>query len=140
MSTVYKINRLCNINTDNPTPCKYSMEVAINIVPVRKNKKFENFVLGVDDWQQCYEDYGAFNSLFEDEVVKFVESIEINTDLPEKFEKYYNGCVFAVKINVKNEEPIYAWVHNDHNGYYFHTVYYTNGTLKVDYWNSSESI
>ena len=116
------------------------MEVAINIVPVRKNKKFENFVLGVDDCQQCYEDYGAFNSLGEDEVVKFVESIEINSDLPEKLEKYYPGGVFAVKINIKNEEPIYAWVHNDHNGYYFHTVYYTNGTLKVDCWNNSESI
>lgn len=86
MDTVYKINRLCKINTNNPTPCKYSMEVAINIIPVRKNKKFENFVLGVDDCQQCYEDYGAFNSLGEDEVVKFVESIEINSDLPEKLE------------------------------------------------------
>ena len=43
MRTVYEINQLCKMNTSNPTPCKYNMEVAINIVPVRKNKKFENF-------------------------------------------------------------------------------------------------
>lgn len=78
MSTVYKINRLCKINTDNPTPCKYSMDVAVNIVPVRKNKKFENFVLGIDGYRQCYEDFDSCNTLEEDEVIKFVESIEVD--------------------------------------------------------------
>lgn len=32
METVYKINRLCKINTDNPTPCKYNMDVAQSIL------------------------------------------------------------------------------------------------------------
>ena len=134
MSTVYKINRLCKINTDNPTPCKYNMDVAINIVPVRKNKKFENFVLGIDGYQQCYEDYDARNTLTEDEVIKFVESIEVDVELPYELRFKYNGEKFAVKINIQGEEPIYAWVYNDHNGYYYHSVYYTGGELKIDYW------
>lgn len=134
MSTVYKINRLCKINTDNPTPCKYNMDVAINITPVRKNKKFENFALGIDGYQQCYEDYDACSTLTEDEVVKFVESIEVNVELPYELRFKYNGEKFAVKINIRDEEPIYAWVYNDHNGYYYHDIYYTNGELKVDCW------
>lgn len=39
MSTIYKINRLCKINTNNPTPCKDDMDVAINIVPVEHIEK-----------------------------------------------------------------------------------------------------
>lgn len=134
MSTVYKVNRLCKINTDNPTPCKYNMDVAINIVPVRKNKKFENFVLGIDGYQQCYEDYDARNTLTEDEVIKFVESIEVDVELPYELRFKYNGEKFAVKINIQGEGPIYAWVYNDHNGYYYHSVYYTGGELKIDCW------
>lgn len=136
MSTVYKINRLCKINTDNPTPCKYSMDVAINIEPVRKNKKFENFVLGMDGYQQCYEDYDARNTLTEDEVIKFVESIEVDADIPDKLYPTYLDCggAFGVKINIRDEEPIYAWVYNKHNGYYYHDIYYTNGELKIDCW------
>lgn len=85
MSTLYKVNRLCKVNTDNPTPCKYSMDIAINIVPVRKNKKFENFVLGINDYQQCYEEFGTGCTLgdnFNEE--KFVESIEVGVDVPEE--------------------------------------------------------
>ena len=134
MSNVYEINRLCKINTDNPTPCKYNMDVAINIVPVRKNKKFENFVLGIDGYQQCYEDYDARNTLTEDEVIKFVESIDVDVELPYELRFKYNGEKFAVKINIQGEEPIYAWVYNDHNGYYYHSVYYTGGELKIDCW------
>lgn len=59
MSTIYKINRLCKINTNNPTPCKDDMDVAINIVPVDKNKEFENFVLGINNVQQCFECFGC---------------------------------------------------------------------------------
>ena len=136
MSIVYEINQLCKINTDNPTPCKYLMDVAINIVPVKKNKKFENFVLGIEDGQQCYEAYGAYNTLEEDEVIKFVESIEVDADIPDKLCPPYMDCggIFGVKINIRDEEPIYAWVYNNHNGYYYHDIYYTNGELKADCW------
>lgn len=151
MNTVYKINRLCNINTNNPTPCKFNMDIAINIVPVKKNKKFENFVLGINNFQQCYECFGCGCTLgYGFNVEKFVESIEIDvvppTGIINSDEEGYDGIfcdeqhVFCVKINIRNEEPIYAWVHNDHNGYYCHSVYYTDDTLKIDCWDSSESI
>lgn len=83
MSTIYKINRLCKINTKNPTPCKYNMD----------------------------SDEEEYDGIFCDE-----------------------QHVFCIKINIGNEEPIYAWVYNKHNGFYCHSVYYTNNTLKVDCW------
>lgn len=46
--TKYVVNTLCILNQENPTPSK-SMDIAINIIPVKKNKKFENFVLGIDN-------------------------------------------------------------------------------------------
>lgn len=134
MSTVYKINRLCKINTKNPTPCKYNMEVAINIVPVRKNKRFENFVLGIDDYPQCCEEFGTDCTLEHLDVEKFVEFIEVGVDVPLEICDKYLDDKFAVKVNIKNEQPIYAWVYNYHNGYYCHNVYYTDNTLKIDCW------
>ena len=132
---MYKINRLCKINTKNPTPCKYNMEVAINIVPVRKNKRFENFVLGINDYQQCYEEFGTGCTLgdnFNEE--KFVESIEVGVAVPEEVCDKYIDDRFAIKVNIKNEPHVYAWVYNYHNGYYCHNVYYTDTTLKIDCW------
>lgn len=48
--TKYIVNTLCILNQENPTPSK-CMDIAINIIPVKKNKKFENFVLGIDNYQ-----------------------------------------------------------------------------------------
>ena len=138
MRTVYEINQLCKMNTSNPTPCKYNMEVAINIVPVRKNKKFENFVLGIDDYPWCCEEFGTDCTLGEHfNTVKFVESIEVGVDVPEEICGKYMWDKFAVKINIRDEEPVYAWVYNYHNGYYCHAVYYTDTTLKIDCWEYS---
>jgi hypothetical protein len=121
--TKYIINQMCILNQENPTPSK-SMDIAINIIPVKKNKKFENFVLGIDNYQQCCEGFGAECTLgewFEEE--KFVESIEFDIDRDDSF---------TVKINIKDESPIYASVYNIHNGYYAHAIYYTDSSLKVD--------
>lgn len=121
--TKYIVNTLCILNQENPTPSK-SMDIAINIIPVKKNEKFENFVLGIDNYQQCCEGFGAKCTLgewFEEE--KFVESIEFDIDRDDSF---------TVKINIKDESPIYASVYNIHNGYYAHAIYYTDSSLKVD--------
>lgn len=91
--TKYIVNTLCILNQENPTPSK-SMDIAINIIPVKKNKKFENFVLGIDSYQQCCEWFGAECTLgewFEEE--KFVESIEFDIDRDDSF---------TVKINIKD--------------------------------------
>jgi hypothetical protein len=121
--TKYIVNTLCILNQENPTPSK-CMDIAINIIPVKKNKKFENFVLGIDNYQQCCEGFGAECTLgewFEEE--KFVESIEFDIDRDDSF---------TVKINIKDESPIYASVYNIHNGYYAHAIYYTDSSLKID--------
>lgn len=142
MSTVYKINRLCKINTSNPTPCKDNMDIAINIIPVKKNKKFENFVLGINNFQQCYECFGCGCTLgYDFNVEKFVESIEVDVvppadviDFDEEDDAIFGNKknVFCIKINIRNESPIYAWVYNEHMGFYYHDIYYTNGELRVD--------
>lgn len=138
METIYKINRMCKIDTDNPTPCKDDMDVAINIVPVDKNKEFENFVLGINNVQQCFECFGCGCTLgYDFNVEKFVESIEVGVDVPKEVCNKYLDDKFAVKINIRGEEPVYAWVYNYHNGYYCHSVYYTDNTLKVDCWEQS---
>lgn len=121
--TKYIVNTLCILNQENPTPSK-CMDIAINIIPVKKNKKFENFVLGIDNYQQCCEWFGTECTLgewFEEE--KFVESIEFDIDRDDSF---------TVKINIKDESPIYASVYNIHNGYYAHAIYYTDSSLKID--------
>ena len=113
MNTLYKINRLCKINTNNPTPCKDDMDVAINIVPVDKNKEFENFVLGINNVQQCFECFGCGCTLgYDFNVEKFVESIEIDVTisfrLVDSDEGEYDGIfcdeqhVFCIKINIRN--------------------------------------
>lgn len=142
MGTVYKINRLCKINTDNPTPCKDNMDIAINIIPVKKNKKFENFVLGINNFQQCYECFGCGCTLgYDFNIEKFVESIEVDVvppadviDFDEEDDVIFcnKKNVFCIKVNIRDESPIYSWVYNEHMGFYYHDIYYTNGALKVD--------
>ena len=81
-------------------------------------------MLGIDNYQQCCEGFGAECTLgerFEEE--KFVESIEFDIDRDDSF---------TVKINIKDESPIYASVYNIHNGYYAHAIYYTDSSLKID--------
>ena len=133
---IYKINRLCILNQETPTPCKERMEVAINIVPVRKNNKFENFLLGIDWFQECYENFGHECTLGEGfNVEKFVESIEVDVDIPDSLcpcNDFDCGGIFGVKINIRDESPVYAWVYNIHNGYYCHAIYYTDDSLRVD--------
>lgn len=147
MGTIYKINRLCKINTNNPTPCKDNMDIAINIIPVKKNKKFENFVLGINNFQQCFECFGCGCTLgYDFDVEKFVESIEVDVvppadivDSDEEDDVIFcnKKNIFCIKVNIRDEKPIYAWVYNEHNGFYCHSVYYTDNTLKVNCWEQS---
>ena len=63
----YIVNTLCILNQENPTPSK-SMDIAINIIPVQKNKKFENFVLGIDDYS--HDGYIGVYNIFDEELRK----------------------------------------------------------------------
>lgn len=142
MDTKYIINQLCTVNQKNPTPSK-NMEIAINIEPVRLPDKFENFVLGIDDWVNCCEFFGAETNMPEGEY--FINSIEVNVDMPKEVhdevekntpeyileEVAYDDEFFIVRINTDKGE-YYAWVYNIHNGYYSHLIYWTNSELKID--------
>lgn len=100
--TKYIVNTLCILNQENPTPSK-SMDITINIIPVRKNKKFENFVLGIDNFQQCCEGFGAECTLgewFEEE--KFIESIEVYIDVPDTLYPTYVDCDRIEKVYGNN--------------------------------------
>lgn len=76
----YEINQECLINQNNPTPSKHYVIIAVNIEPVKKdNGVFENFVLMMDDIQQCYENYGVIHNIQSEYFNKpvFVENITL---------------------------------------------------------------
>ncbi|QUY65107.1 hypothetical protein GUI37_06075 [Helcococcus kunzii] len=135
----YEINELCIIDRNNPTTSKDYVEIAINIIPKNKNNKFENFLLAIEDGQCCCEYFGSLNT-FNELGEYFVYSIETDIDIEEKelvkldedFEYGFgSGGYYAVKINTDKGDYI-AMVFNDHNGYYSHTIYYSNDELKID--------
>lgn len=109
--TKYIINQMCILNQENPTPSK-SMDIAINIIPVKKNKKFENFVLGIDNYQQCCEGFGAECTLgewFEEE--KFIESIEVYVDVPDTLYPTYVDCDEFLMIKDGKDLDIKHFIH-----------------------------
>lgn len=76
----YEINQECLINQNNPTPSKGYVMIAVNIEPVKKdNEVFENFVLMMDDGQQCCECYGVIHNIPNEYFNKpvFVENITL---------------------------------------------------------------
>lgn len=131
---IYKINQWVTVNTDNPTPVKDNVEVAINILPINKGT-FENFVLMIDAYQNCCECWGTGKTIKNGK--HFLKTIEMDVKLPKKiFNKEIDidfdmGGYVAVKF-VTNKGKFYAWVFNKHNGYYSHSVYWTGDKLKVD--------
>lgn len=162
MTTTYKINLKCLINTKNPTPSRNDREVAVNIVPVRKNKRFENFLLAIENDQQCceYWGYGLLdisdtNNIEEinGELEETVKTITVGwlSELPlEKkvvkdvvdmmigswYDTDEDNDIYASLIETKNKRLL-AFVYNIHNGYYAHNIYYTNDELKLDVFEES---
>lgn len=139
MAKIYEINEWCKINTDNPTPSKTGMDIAINIEPLYESKNFQNFVLAIDNHQQCCEFFGTYNNIAKE--TAYVESIEIDITLSNEiidylYEEFADGLIgmdyFAVKVSIRDGEPIYGVVFNVHNGYYFHCIYYSSDELKID--------
>lgn len=151
MVKIYKINEWCKINTNNPTPSKADMDIAINIEPLYGSKNFQNFVLAIDNHQQCCEWFGTVNNITKEKA--YVESIEVDTRLNKKIidylqeyacftyeefkDKWFGLDYFAVKVNIRDEEPVYGVVFNAHNGYYSHCIYYSSDELKIDVYENN---
>lgn len=128
--TTYTINQLCHVNDNNPTPHRKDREIAINIVPVEPNNTIENFVLAIDNYHQCCEDWRAESNI--PDGVHFITRIDVDVPLPLPDDI---GNYFGVKIHVlenDTEKEYYAYVSNYHNGYYYHTIYYSDNQLKID--------
>lgn len=139
MAKIYEINEWCKINTDNPTPSKTDMDIAINIEPLYESKNFQNFVLAIDNHQQCCEFFGTVSNITKEKA--YVESIEVDIALSKKmmdclYEEFKDRLIgmdyFAVKVSIRDGEPVYGVVFNAHNGYYSHCVYYSSDELKID--------
>lgn len=131
----YQINQLCMLNIENPTPIKECIDIAVNIVPVEKNDTFENFILAINNVEQCCECFGIIQGIQLDApMTLFIESIDVDVDLPQSIlDQYYPyGEYFAVRVNFSEHDSMYFAVYNYHNGYYAHTIYHSSDELKID--------
>ena len=85
------------------------------------NELGEQFVLCVDETQQCCEDFNFNCSNYEEDELISTNGIKIT--LTEDDEKFICCCGGAIDIDIKGSEKSYKWcVSNDHNGYYAHSV------------------
>ena len=129
-----KVNTLCKINQENPTPVKEQL-IALNVTAVDAKSDFQNFVLGIDDFQSCCEYYGTFSNDIPEQL--FVKQIIPHIGLSEEQAKKIlpddvsRDDVDAYALVNKNDEAYLFGVFNVHNGYYAHAIY-ENGK-EIDY-------
>lgn len=84
------------------------------------NELGEQFVLCVDECQNCCEDFQFdWDSYTENEIVS-TNGITITFTYDDKFDC---DCGGAIDIKINGTEKNYKWrVSNDHNGYYSHGI------------------
>lgn len=86
------------------------------------NELGEQFVLCVDEIQQCCEDFNFKCDEYEEDELVSTNGIKITLTEDEEFECVCD-CGGAIDIDIKGSEKSYKWrVSNDHNGYYAHSV------------------
>lgn len=146
---IIEVNKYCEINQDNIAKSVDNRAIAINIIQkVKDEKGFINFCLGIDDFQDCCEDWDAIYKKiadYDDNNV-YVSKIEAEIDYSEEDVKKYckeylsflddekddkAGYFHICKVYGEDEELIaLGIVYNYHNGYYSHYVYENeNGKL-----------
>lgn len=140
---VIEVNKMCKVNQENIAPCR-DRKIAINVLSEKNGDIDFNYVLAIENWQQCCEIYGTVLKKMHDGsdvvfVKKIVHDVKIASKLLKETDEYldYNspGIYKACKIYGKNNKLLYiAFVYNDHNGYYSHEVYTDiNGNTEVDW-------
>ncbi len=143
MKTI-KVNKLCKINQDNIATCRENREIAINIIAQKNDDIDFNYVLAIDNEQQCCEQYGVvLKKLHNGDNEVFIERIEHDVEIPKELLKEvdeymdfsWGGGYTACNVYGTDNELLYiAFVYNDHNGYYAHKVYMDiNGKTEVDW-------
>ena len=132
--SVIKVNTLCKIDEENPTPVK-CQEIALNVTAVDPKADFQNFVLGIDDYQECCEDFGSFSDDIPEQL--FVKAIYSDEELTKEQAERLSltdeeaDAAIVFKLVDGDDKEYYFGVYNDHNGYYSHEVY-ENGK-EIDY-------
>ncbi len=135
-----QVNKYCKVNFDNPTPSKKDVEVVINIEAIDKTEGFLNFLFLMNTRQLCYEGATYYTNMKATDKI-FIKEIETDVTLPKDIlEKllidnmYYDNIrsvdYIAMKIKTKDED-FYAIASNEHNGFYYHDIYYTKDVYKV---------
>lgn len=133
--TTIKVNTLCRIDEENPTPVK-EQEIALNVTAVDPKADFQNFVLGIENYMQCCEDFGTFSDDIPEQL--FVKEIHSDVKITEQQAKELlsdtfadHGDVIAYELVDSDNKSYLFGVYNAHNGYYSHVIY-ENGE-EIDY-------
>ena len=135
-----KVNKYCKVNFDNPTPSKKDVEVVINIEAIDKTEGFLNFLFLMNTRQLCYEGATYYTNMKATDKI-FIKEIETDVTLPKDilekllidnmdYDNVRSVDYIAMKIKTKDED-FYAIASNEHNGFYYHDIYYTKDTYKV---------
>lgn len=135
-----KVNKYCKVNFENPTPSKKDVEVVINIEAIDKTEGFLNFLFLMNTRQLCYEGATYYTNMKETDKI-FIKEIETDITLPKDvlekllidnmdYDTTRGVNYIAMKIKTEDED-FYAIASNEHNGFYYHDIYYTKDTYKV---------
>lgn len=135
-----KVNKYCKVNFDNLTPSKKDVEVVINIEAIDKTEGFLNFLFLMNTRQLCYEGATYYTNMKETDKI-FIKEIETDITLPKDvlekllidnmdYDTTRGVNYIAMKIKTEDED-FYAIASNEHNGFYYHDIYYTKDTYKV---------
>lgn len=149
MNKIIPVNTTCFINDENPTPSK-KQDIAISITAVNPEiSKFKNFVLSIENFQKCCENFGTeFSPNINPLIPEYITHIEINAvtnesnslfkikGIKELLNLHKTRLQSQITINVYNKDNILATakVYNHHNGYYSHLIEtIENNTISIDY-------
>lgn len=135
-----KVNKYCKVNFENPTPSKKDIEVVVNIEAIDKTEGFLNFLFLMNTRQLCYEGATYYTNIKETNNI-FIKEIETDITLPKAtlekllidnmdYDTIKGVNYIAMKIKT-NDKDFYAIASNEHNGFYYHDIYYTKDTYKV---------
>lgn len=123
---IIKVNTLCKINEEKPTPVKHQ-DIALNITTVDPKVDFQNFVLGIESYIHCCEDFWNFSDDIPEQL--FVKAIYSDEELTkEKAERFSLSdkevdTAIVFKLIDGDDKGYHFSVYNNHNSYYSHVVY-----------------
>ncbi len=137
-----KVNKNCIINQENIAKSR-DRDIAINITCADgvEDSGFINYTLGIDDYQQCCENFGViFDKVSNDTYVTYIDhNSDSNEELIQKYlldrvddisDLYYT---YTIVYGINNKIIAIGICFNEHNGYYSHDVYADiNGKIEVD--------